>query len=122
MRIFWIGFFGLLGIYARYGVDQWLTKPGAVFPLSTFIINLSGSFFAGVLFGLGTERGWLSPDLRIGLMVGLLGGFTTFSAYALQSALAIKNGEIGWGVSYLVLSPVLGLILAFAGMATARAL
>ena len=86
----------------------------------TLSINGLGSFIAGVLFAIGAEKGLVSPDLLPPLMVGLLGGFTTFSAFSLQSVLLLE-GKVPWmGVLYLSLTPLLGALLSFAGLFVGR--
>jgi CrcB protein len=76
------------------------------------VINLLGSFAAGALFGLGQG---ITPALRTGLMVGFLGGFTTFSAFALQGARMLAETP-GVALAYLVLSPTFGVTLAWFGL------
>jgi fluoride exporter len=68
------------------------------------------------------ERNAIPPDIRTGILVGFLGGFTTFSAYALQSARLLEEGALLRASLYLLLSPVLGLGACFTGLKLARAL
>ena len=119
-RLGWIAVFGIVGIFGRYGLDTWLAPYTEAFPISTFGINLLGSFAAGLLFVFGFERGALPEDLRIGLMVGLLGGFTTFSAYSLQSARLFESGARPMATLYWLLSPLGGGLSAWAGLALGR--
>ncbi|MGZ3696812.1 MAG: fluoride efflux transporter FluC [Bdellovibrionota bacterium] len=122
MDFVWIGVFGLVGVFSRYGLDRLAQRWVSAFPFGTLGINLLGSFLAGLLFVVGTEKAHLPPELRIGLMVGLLGGFTTFSAFALQSARLLETGEIGPAALYLVGSPLLGLGAALLGLTLGRAI
>ena len=116
-----IGVFGLVGVFARYflgiSVNQWMPTP---FPYGTFLINILGSFLIGVIYIWGVERSGLSEDLRIGLIVGLLGGFTTFSSYSVEVFRLLENQEYRIAALYFILSPVLGLISCFAGALLAR--
>lgn len=109
-NLLWVIAFGILGISCRYGVDQMIDN--STFPLSTFLINMAGSFLAGLIFALG-ERQDLSPSLQTGLLVGFCGGFTTFSAYALQTFLLLEEERFLPAFGYLFLSPALGLLAAF---------
>lgn len=121
MRLLYIICFGILGVLARYFVGLSVAKniPTA-FPLGTFLINISGSFFIGLVYVLGVEKGLISQDLRLGIMVGFLGGFTTFSSYSLEATRLIEQGELSISLAYLLLSPALGLAAAFGGIALAR--
>lgn len=107
---------GVAGVLARYGLD--LALGPTHWPISTFAINLAGSFAAGLLFGFS---GRLSPELQTGLMTGFLGGFTTFSAFSLQGARMLATAP-GMAISYAVLSPALGILLAWGGLLLARGL
>jgi CrcB protein len=106
-----------LGVLCRYGIDVAVLAgigPSS-FPWSTFGINLVGSLLAGLLFGLGPVRQLIPPEFQVGLMVGFLGGFTTFSAYALQTA-RLLSSEPATAIAYWALSPVLGLAMAWVGL------
>lgn len=111
-----IALFGLLGIFSRYGIDRLALQVTLPIPIHTLGINLLGSFLAGVVFVIGTEKGLLPIGLRPGLMVGFLGGFTTFSAYALQCAILTEKKAYGPTLIYWIGSPVLGLFAALTGL------
>ena len=94
MRLFYIIIFGTLGVLARYYLGLTVTRAVSTpFPLGTFLINMSGAFLIGVIYVIGVERAGISEDLRIGIMVGFLGGFTTFSAYALEAARLLEQSQ-----------------------------
>ena len=105
--------FGILGVLSRYGIDQLSGQWNESFPVSTFAINILGSLLAGTLYALAASRDF-SATLQTGLLVGFCGGFTTFSAYALQTSLLIERGRVLPALAYLVLSPALGLVAALA--------
>lgn len=109
-----IGIFGLIGIFLRYGLEQWFAKPGGQFPWATLITNALGCFIAGGVYSLGVERQWLSAETRTALLVGFAGGFTTFSAYALQTVLQWHEDRVT-AVVYLFVSPALGLVAILIG-------
>jgi len=121
MRLFYIILFGVLGVLARYYTGLGITRNVSTpFPLGTFLINIVGAFVIGLIYVLGVEKAAISEDLRIGIMVGFLGGFTTFSSYALEAARLLEQGEISTSMLYLLLSPGLGLLAAFGGLFFAR--
>jgi CrcB protein len=122
MPILWIATFGLLGVFSRYGIDQWTSHLEMPIPLNTLGINILGSFLAGVIYVLGMERSNLTPDLKTGILVGFLGGFTTFSAYCLQSALLLEKRALQTALIYFVMSPVTGLLATLGGLQLTRLL
>lgn len=109
---------GAVGTGCRYGLSLLLTRKlhHLHFPYATFIINLSGSFAIGLLGELFRLRVLTSPELRLALLTGLLGGYTTFSAYSLENLSLLREGEWVVAVSYALGSVVLGLLCAWAGM------
>lgn len=121
MNLALIAAFGLVGIFLRYGIDRSLSQSYATFPLGTLLINLLGSFMAGIVFALGVERAIIPPPVRTALLVGFAGGFTTFSAYCLQTVLQWQQDKIA-ALLYLTLSPTLGVLAVILGIALARAL
>ena len=114
---------GVIGCCARYGVTQLVQQIyGRNFPLATFIINVVGCFLMGWLFFLTLERLSLSPALRTAILTGGLGGFTTFSTFAMEALLLAEDGEVRTAVLYVVGSVAVGLAAAFAGAWLARGL
>ena len=89
------------------------------FPWATFIVNLSGSFLIGFLWGF-FDRFYISPGLRMFIFIGLLGSFTTFSTFAFDILSLTKDGEFKLMLAYLFSSNVLGIGLAFAGFYSFR--
>lgn len=122
MKVIYIAIFGLLGVFSRYyvglGISKILPPP---FPYGTFLINLSGAFVIGVIYVLGIERASLVPEVRIGIMVGFLGGFTTFSSYCLEAVRLMEEAEYFKAALYWLGSPVLGYFAALGGMLLTRA-
>jgi CrcB protein len=98
-----------LGGLARYVAGAWImTKYGGRFPLGTFLINISGSFLIGVLMTLLTERLQPHPNWRLFLVVGVLGGYTTFSTFEYEIYQAVSDGARWMGMLYMTGSVVLG--------------
>ena len=114
---------GVLGCCARYGVSQAVQVfYGKSFPLATLIINVSGCLAMGFLFYLTLERVSVSPSMRVAMLTGVLGGFTTFSTFAMEALLLAEDGEMGYAVSYILLSVFLGLGAAWFGAWCARSI
>jgi fluoride exporter len=112
---------GAVGCCLRYGVTQLVQLIyGKSFPMATLIINVSGCFLMGFLFFETLDRISISPALRVGILAGGLGGFTTFSTFAMESLLLFEDGETGYAVVYLLSSIFLGLFAALLGAYIAR--
>jgi CrcB protein len=114
---------GVVGCVARYGVSQLVQMfYGRSFPLATLIINVLGCLLMGFLFFQTLDRVTISPALRAALLTGVLGGFTTFSTFAMETLLLAEDGETGTAVLYVVASVLLGLLAAFLGAYLARSM
>ena len=112
---------GAVGTMARYGLGTWIQRATATFPLSTLVINVTGSFLLGFLMRwmLSTTA---SPDLRAALTIGFCGGYTTFSTYSYETATLLEDGQYGRAGTYALASVVLALVATFAGFVLAREL
>lgn len=123
MDVVWIGLGGVVGVNARYFVGRWFgNRYGASFPYGTLVINVSGAFLIGFLLTILTERLALDPRWRLGLVVGLLGGYTTFSSYAYEAfALADRGAWFRSGM-YVIGTNVIGLLACALGVMLARVL
>jgi len=98
-----------LGGLSRYVAGTWImAKYGGRFPLGTFLVNISGSLLIGVLMTLLTERMQPHPNWRLFLVVGVLGGYTTFSSFEYELYQAVRDGARWMGMLYLTGSVVLG--------------
>ena len=93
---------------------------GTGFPWGTFIINITGSTVMGLIAGYLAFKGEASQPWRLFLMTGILGGYTTFSAYSLDAALLYERGELGLAALYVIGSVVLSIAGLFAGLALVR--
>ena len=123
LRILLVGLAGLAGTLCRYWLSGAIARRyGEAFPLGTLAVNLLGCFAAGLLFQLMQERGDFSETARAAVFVGLLGGFTTFSSYGLQTFALLRGGQAGAAAVNVVASNVLGVASVFAGYAAARLL
>lgn len=111
-----------LGGLTRYTLGTWImAKYGGRFPLGTFLINISGAFLIGLLMSLLTERWQPHPNWRLFLVVGVLGGYTTFSSFEYETLQAVRDGERWMGLFYVAGSVLCGYLAVWLGAAlTAR--
>ena len=112
-----IGVGGALGTLARYELGVHLrTAGGYGFSYATFVANVAGAFLLGLLISLAA-RLWPSADyLRPALGTGVLGGFTTFSTYLVETDLRLAHGHAPLGLAYLLATLVCGLVAAYSGL------
>ena len=116
-----IAFGGAIGAVSRYwlySAVQRLHDSG--FPLGTFVVNVLGSFLIGVFFVLLAEKAQIAEQWRPIIVVGFLGGLTTFSTFSLDALLLFEQGHYNTALFYIISSIVLCLIVAFAGMQLTR--
>jgi fluoride exporter len=112
-----VGLGGMIGSVARYKAGGWLLHQTMLerFPYSTFAINILVCLAAGVLAGLVEKHGLFAADTRLFLFTGLLGGFTTFSAFGLDAIYLVRRGELMTAASYAGLSVIVGIAAAWLG-------
>ena len=116
-----ISVFGTLGCWARYGQTILMQNVyGREFPVAVLSINLMGSFLIGFLSIETMERLTMEPAIRTGILTGLIGGYTTFSTFELETLLLVENGEALKAALYVLLSVILGFICVFFGAYIAR--
>jgi len=125
-----IVFFGAgIGGALRHAINRATLPSGSLFPVGTFFINVSGSLAMGVIAGWLTFRadgaghfasGFHGQHVRLFLTTGLLGGFTTFSAFSLDTALLIERGRFGFAVLYATGSVLVSVAALFTGLAIMR--
>ncbi|MGF1649982.1 MAG: fluoride efflux transporter CrcB [Hyphomicrobiaceae bacterium] len=121
MNVAAVGLGGALGSIARYGVNEAaLRLAPATFPWATLTVNVVGSFAMGALAVVVLTRIGLSMPVKLFAMTGLLGGFTTFSAFSLDTVSLIERGEVATALLYAGASVVLAIGAFIAGQAVAR--
>jgi CrcB protein len=114
---------GALGASGRYALDRFIEqRSDAVFPWATFTINLSGCFLIGVISATLIDRHHLPAWLRVGLVMGVIGGYTTFSTFAQESLDLVDARDVAEAVLYIGGSVVLGIAAVYVGRATGRML
>ena len=111
---------GAAGSMLRYFISSLDIKYSkGVFPLSTFLVNVTGSLVIGFLWAM-FEKLNFTPNLRVFVFVGILGGYTTFSSFALENLNLIRDGEYRIAIVYILLSNIIGIGLAVAGFLGGR--
>ena len=110
---------GALGSALRYLLAKWIGQPDGL-PIGIFAVNVVGALLLGLLATLLLDRFEVSPNLRLALTVGLLGGFTTFSTLSVDSLNLLNDGRWPWALANLVVSAVAGLAAAWLGQQLAR--
>ena len=114
---------GAIGSGARHLVNVGMTRAlGLGFPWATLTVNVIGSFLMGFLVDMILRRFGGSPELRTFLATGILGGFTTFSAFSLDISTLLGRGQTEAAISYIVASVAISLLALYAGLALSRAL
>ncbi len=111
--ILMVGAGGSIGAVLRYLLTLLPVSPESGFPVKTFFINLIGSFVIGIVAALAAKE-ILNPHVTVFLKVGICGGFTTFSSFALETEGLIERGSTGVALIYVALSAVIGILFVFA--------
>lgn len=114
---------GAIGAAGRYHLGRWLFHLGGMgFPYATLVANVAGGFLMGVLAGVLARGNFIDEPWRLLLGVGLLGGFTTFSAFSLELFNMIERSQWGTAIGYALLSVIGSVLALFAGLMAVRAL
>jgi fluoride exporter len=109
---------GAVGAVLRYKVGAFVLHQAGTtqFPYGTFTVNVLGCLIAGLLAGLGEHVEFLTADVRLLVFTGFLGGFTTFSAFGVETIALLERGEWAVGAAYVVLSVLCGLAALWAAL------
>ena len=120
---FIIGLGGFFGAVARYAVALWVGQNwGRIFPLGTFIVNVSGSFCISLFMSLFTEKFMVNPQIRLFLVIGFLGAYTTFSTFEYETGNLIKDGEWFIALANVILSVIAGFVALKLGELIAKSI
>lgn len=111
---------GAIGAGARYGLARALSAGEGGWPWPTFIANVAGGFLMGLIAAYMLQNSAGGENLRLFAGVGIMGGFTTFSAFSLEMAMMIERGEMALAGSYALASVLVALLALFAGLALGR--
>ena len=110
-----VGLGGAVGTILRYLIGLIPLKESLQFPIKTFVINIIGCFLIGCIVTLALKINNFNPKLILFLKVGVCGGFTTFSTFALEANNLIKTSHWGIAVTYIILSIIIGIFAVFLG-------
>ena len=120
-QVLFVGLGGAAGSVLRYLTNVITMKYYASsFPLATFIVNIGGCFIAGLIFGLVSQETTEAQNLKLLLITGFCGGFTTFSAFALENVRLMNSGNTSTAVLYTVASIAAGLLAVWIGLLITR--
>ena len=120
--VLWVGFGGFVGSSLRYALSGWVHRlPGtSTFPYGTLAVNVVGCLLLGFLGGWAEHRQALAPSTRLFVMIGVLGGFTTFSTFAYETLAFAHGADVARAFANVALQVVLGLGAAWLGFSIAR--
>jgi fluoride exporter len=122
-KLILIGLAGFIGTLSRYWLSGVVARRyGETFPMGTLVVNLVGCFLVGLLFHLLQERFIVNQTVRTVVLIGFLGGFTTFSSFGLQTFTLLQDGEFGLAALNILGANLIGLVLVWAGYTLARIL
>jgi CrcB protein len=113
-----VGLGGFLGSMGRYALSAWIgaLHPSSSFPWGTFCVNVGGCLLIGLLYGLSERASFFTLELRYLLITGFLGGFTTFSAFSIETLNLWQRGDWMLGSAYAAGSVVLGVLATCGGL------
>ena len=115
-----VGMGGFFGASLRYAIGTWVARFNETgFPFNTFFINIVGCFLIGIFFGGGFNENTEFP-LKEFVAIGILGGFTTFSAFGLETFEMLKSGQLKLSTIYVLGSMLIGLAAVFLGMSISK--
>lgn len=108
---------GFIGSVARYGLQQLTQRlvPG-IFPLGTLLVNITGCFAIGLIYGFAGRQVLFSSDWKLFLAIGLCGGFTTFSSFSYENIRLLQDGHALQALIYITASIIIGLAVTYAGI------
>lgn len=112
-QLIWVAVGGALGSVSRYAVGQWI--PLRTFPWATLTVNIIGSFLIGLLWSYFNDKWGANSSMKLLLMTGICGGFTTFSALALENLELVHQGRYTTAILYIMLSLIAGLLAVALG-------
>ena len=112
----------VLGAWMRWGLSLWLNERTPQVPMGTLLANLVGGYAVGVAIALFSDRTGLSPEWRLFIVTGFLGGLTTFSTFSAESVALMLRGEYGWAIAHIMSHLAGSLVMTALGIATYRML
>jgi CrcB protein len=122
LLVTFVGVGGFFGAVFRHLLSNWVQQVAGnpLWPYGTLAVNATGSLLLGILVGLAEAKGLFSPEMRALLFVGVLGGFTTFSTFGVETSTLLRQGSIIGATANIVLQVLLGVGAAMAGYQLSR--
>jgi len=117
-----VGAGAALGAWLRWGLALWLSSLHAHVQAGTLAVNLAGGYLIGIAIAFFSHNPQLTPEWRLFVITGFLGGLTTFSSFSGESVALLQRGDYGWALAHTLLHLVGSILLCIAGFATWRAL
>ncbi|WHA39881.1 fluoride efflux transporter CrcB [Agrobacterium larrymoorei] len=123
LNILLVALGGAIGSVGRYLVGVWGTRlAGPNFPWGTLTVNIVGAFFIGLMVEMIARRLDASAEMRVFIVTGIIGGFTTWSSFTLDAVVLFERGALGMSALYIMASLLVSFVAIFAGLALGRAL
>lgn len=120
MQFLAVGIGATLGAWLRWGLSLWFNSVFVSLPLGTLIANLGGGYLIGIAVGVFQDFPGLSPEWRLLIVTGFLGGLTTFSTFSAEAMLLLQRNEYGWAIAHASVHLVGSIVFCIAGLATWR--
>jgi CrcB protein len=122
LNLVYVGVGGFIGSIGRYLVSGAVYQlfPNSYFPIGTAVVNITGCLLIGLLSGLTELRQLLNPEMRIFLLIGLLGGFTTFSTFGYETVASLRAGEFVPALANVLIQVIVGLSAVWLGYNVTR--
>ena len=118
-----VGVGGCVGSILRYWLGSYIGgRMGTRFPYGTLVINVTGSFLIGLIFAVLTARTDWSPNWRYLILIGFIGGYTTFSSFEFETLRTVQDGQFGLALLYIAASVIVGFIAVWGGVMAGRAI
>ena len=120
-KFFFLIIAGGIGALLRYSVSLFfLIYTNTNFPLGVLLVNILGSFLFGLIRALSEDKGIIGPEVRLVILVGFLGSFTTFSTFAFDNISLFSNGQIGYFIINILLNNLLGIFFVYLGFKVSK--
>jgi CrcB protein len=120
-KLFWLALAGALGTLTRYSLAGAVQRfSGDEFPWGTLAVNLAGCFLAGMFWSIAESRLSISSQIRVVILLGFMGAFTTFSAYALETGQLLRDAQWAWAFGNVAVQNVCGILLFLVGLRIGR--
>jgi CrcB protein len=117
-----VGVGAAVGAWLRWGLGIWLNTAFPTLPMGTLASNLIGGYLVGMAVAFFAQHPGLSPDMRLFVITGFLGGLTTFSTFSAEAVALVSRGEYGWALTHVSMHLAGSLVLTLLGMLTVKAI